>query len=41
MLLKKKKIPKYIISDIETSSDYDRESSDEENSDEKNSYEEN
>ena len=40
-VVEEKKIPKYIISDIETSSDYDRESSDEENSDEKNSDEEN
>ena len=41
-----KKIPKYIIDDIEISSDSDRENFDEENSgressDEKNSYEEN
>ena len=32
---------KYIIDDIETSSDFDRENSDEENSDEKNSHKEN
>ena len=36
MLLKKKKIPKYIIDNIEISSDSDRENSDEENSNEEN-----
>ena len=36
-----KKIPKYIIADIETFSDFDRKNSDEENSDEENSSEEN
>ena len=34
MLLKKKMIPKYIIEDIEISSDSERENSDKENSDE-------
>ena len=38
--LKEKKIPKYIIDDIEIS-DSDRENSDEQNSDEKNSDEDN
>ena len=33
-VVKEKKIPKYIIDDIETSSDSDRENSDEKNSDE-------
>ena len=37
----KKKIPKYIIDDIEIFSDSDRENSDEENSDKENSNEEN
>ena len=37
LLLKKKKIIKYIIDDIETSCDSDRENSDEEKSDEENS----
>ena len=32
-VVKEKKIPKYIIDDIEISSDFDRENSDEENSD--------
>ena len=41
MLLKKKKIPKYIIDDIEISSDSNRENSDEENSDEESSDKEN
>ena len=36
-VVKEKKIPKYIIDNIEISSDSDRESSDEENSDEVNS----
>ena len=36
MLLKKKTIPKYIIEDIEISSDSERQNSDEENSDEEN-----
>ena len=36
-----KKIPKYIIADIETFSDFDRKNSDEENSSEENSDEEN
>ena len=36
MLLKKKMIPKYIIEDIEISSDSERENSDKENSDEQN-----
>ena len=40
-VLKDKKIPKYIIDNIETSSDSDRENSDEENSDTENSNEEN
>ena len=35
-MLKKKKIPKYIIDDIEISSDSDREYSDEENFDKEN-----
>ena len=35
-MLKKKKIPKYIIDDIEISSDSDRENSDEENFDKEN-----
>ena len=39
--IKEKKIPKYIIDDVEISSDSDRENSDEENSDEENSDEEN
>ena len=39
MLLKKKKISKYIIDDIEISSDSDRENSAEENPDGKNSDE--
>ena len=39
MLLKKKKIPNYIVGDIEISSDFDRENSDEEKSDEENSDE--
>ena len=34
MLLKKKKIPKYIFDNVEISSDSARENSDEENSDE-------
>ena len=34
-VVKEKKIPKYIIDDIEISSDSDRENSDEENFDEK------
>ena len=38
---KEKKIPKYIIDDIEISSDSDRKNSDEENSDEENFGEEN
>ena len=33
-VVKEKKIPKYIIDNIETSSDFNRENSDEENSDE-------
>ena len=37
MLLKKKKIPKYIIDNIKISSDSDRENSDKENSDKENS----
>ena len=37
MLLNKKRIPKYIIDNIEISSDSDRENSDEENPDEENS----
>ena len=41
MFLKENKIPKYIIDDIEISSDSDRGNSDEENSDEENSNEEN
>ena len=36
-VVKEKKIPKYIIDDIEISFDSDRENSDEENSDEENS----
>ena len=36
-VVKEEKIPKYIIEDIEVSSDSERENSDEENSDEKNS----
>ena len=36
MLLNKKRIPKYIIDNIEISSDSDRENSDEENSNEEN-----
>ena len=39
-VIKKKKVPKYFIDDIEISSDYDRENSDEENSAEQNSDEE-
>ena len=35
--MKEKKIPKYIIDNIEISSDSDRENSDEENPDEENS----
>ena len=35
-MLLKKKIPKYIIDDIEISSNSDKENSDKENSDEKN-----
>ena len=35
-VVKKKKIPKYIIDDIEISSDSDEENSNEENSDEEN-----
>ena len=38
-VVEEKNIPKYIIDDIEISSDSDRENSDEENSDEKNSDE--
>ena len=41
MLLKKKKIPKYIIDDIEISSDSAEENSNEENSDKDNSNEKN
>ena len=41
MLIEKKKIPKYIIDDIQISSDSDRESSDKENSDEENFDKEN
>ena len=41
MLLKKKKIPKYIIDDIEISSDSAEENSDEENCDKDNSNEKN
>ena len=41
MLLKKKNIPKYVIDNIEMSSDSDREGSGEENSDEENFNEEN
>ena len=40
-VVKEKKIPKYIIDDIEISSDSHRENSDEENSDEEISDEEN
>ena len=40
-VVKEKKIPKYIIDDIEISSDSDREISDEQNSDEANSDKEN
>ena len=40
-VVKEKKIPKYIIDDIEISSDSDRENSDEENSSEENCNEEN
>ena len=40
-VVKEKKIPKYIIDDIEISSDSDRENSDKKNSDEENSNEEN
>ena len=40
-VVKEKKIPKYIIDDVEICSDSDEESSDEENSDEKNSDEKN
>ena len=40
-IVKEIKIPKYIIDDIEISTDSDRENSDEENSDEENSDEEN
>ena len=40
MLLKKKKICKYIIENIEISSDSDRENSDEENSNKENTNEE-
>ena len=40
-VVKEEKIPKYIIQDIEVSSDSERENSDEENSDEKNSDEKN
>ena len=36
-MLKKKKIPKYIIDNIEMYSDFDRENSDEKNSDKWNS----
>ena len=39
-VVKEKRIPKYIIDDIETSSDSDRENSDEDNSNEENSNEE-
>ena len=41
MILKKRKIPKYIIDDIEFPSDSDRENPDEENSGEQNSVEKN
>ena len=41
MLLKKKKILKYIIDDIEISSDSDRETYDEEDSDKESSDEQN
>ena len=40
MLLEQKQIPKYIVDNIEISSDSGRENSDEEKSDEKNSNEE-
>ena len=40
-VVKEEKIPKYIIEDIEVSSDSERENSDEESSDEKNSDEKN
>ena len=40
-VIKEKKIPKYIIDDIEIFSDSDRENSDEEKSDKENSDEEN
>ena len=40
-VVKEEKIPKYIIEDIEVSSDSEKENSDEENSDEKNSDEKN
>ena len=40
-MLLKKKIPKYIIDDVESSSDSDRQNSDEESSDRKNSDREN
>ena len=40
-VVKEEKIPKYIIEDIEVSSDSERENSDEENCDEKNSDEKN
>ena len=39
MLLKKKKIPNYVIDKIENFSDSDKENSDEENSDKENSNE--
>ena len=40
-VVKEKKIPKYIVDNIEISSDSDRENSDEENSDKETSDEEN
>ena len=40
-VVKDKEIPRYIIDDIEISSEYDTENSDEENSDEKNKNKEN
>ena len=40
-MLLEKKIPKYIIDDVESSSDSDRQNSDEESSDRKNSDREN
>ena len=40
-VVKENKIPKYVINDIEISSNSDREDSDEKNSDEENSNEEN